>query len=201
MNRKDSLAILGLLCSSFGGMTFYKGNDKHGSVETLYERMEFTDEILEYLRSLKLSYAFVRDIITDDYGSVFYHAEWGYNSDQLPNNYDKSKLCTSEHDGQIWFDDNGRLGVWCEVDGFVAWLDEYEKVWIVDTREEVEKRRRESEERVKKFFTPLIKKAFEKFYSEDNPLTSSVKFTTGHNTVKIAKIKTNGLSDYKRGDK
>lgn len=130
MNKKDSLAILGwLFVGPFS--VYYEGIDKHDTVETLQERAEFADAILEYLQSLKLPYTFVRDILSGEYDSVFYHVELGANSEPLPINYNKEELYTSEHDGQIWFDDNGRLGVWCEVDGFVAWLDEYQKFGLL----------------------------------------------------------------------
>lgn len=189
MKRKDSLAILGLL---FSGPfeVYYAGNDPHNMVEHLYERLEYVHNILDYLQSLKLPYTFVRDILTDDYGSKFYHIQLGKNSIPLPSNYKKESLYDSEHDGQIWFDDNGRLGVWCEVDGFVAWLDEYKTVWVVDSREEVKKQKAEFKKFMKKSaanFRKCFVKAI-KTLSENPP-----NFPDDQKTVEIAKLEIPGI--------
>lgn len=112
----------------------------------------FVNKIINYLKSLSLDYEFVKDILTNDYGSSFYHLEFGENSIPLPKKYNKNDLVQSEHDDQIWIDKNGRVGVWCEVDGFVAWLDEYKTVWIVDSREEVERDREKSKKLIDEMF-------------------------------------------------
>ena len=89
MNRKDCLAILGMLYSDFGSEVYYEGRNKKSSLETLFDRPEFNNEILCYLRGLKLPYVFVRDILSGEYGSVFYHKIWGKNSKLLPKKYKK----------------------------------------------------------------------------------------------------------------
>ena len=170
MNRKDSLAILGELLLK---------KDVYPSItkETAYLAFD-------YLLSLKLPYTFVRDILNDNYGSSFYHMETYFNEKE------PFKVC-SDYD-YIEFDpETGRLGIWCEVDGFIAWLDEYETVWTVDTREEVAERKRKLDEWFEKNWKPAIEKEFEKIYTE--PLkTDSVTFTDG-GIIKIA-----GLADYRK---
>lgn len=202
MNRKDSLAILGLLLADCNSMVFYEGQQikTKSSVPFLIEAIQIEPNliyaILEYISNLKLSYNFIKDILNDDYGSVFYHFEWGCNSEPLPEKYNKKDLCSSEHDGQIGVTDEGRVGVWCEVDGFIAWLDEYKTVWTVDTREEVAERERKNNEWFDKVWKPKIQKAFDKAYTE--PLkTSSITLTDG-GTIKVAKIKLDGLADYQK---
>lgn len=144
MNKKDSLAILGLL---FTGpfYTFYGLQD----ISELDK--DILEEILAYIESLDLDYDFVKDILTDDYDSDFYHVDMGCRYRPLPENYDKNQLYRSEHDGQIWLNDGDkvRIGVWCEVDGFIAWLDEYQKTWIVDSREEVAARKEKQADVIK----------------------------------------------------
>ena len=201
MNRKDCLAILGMLYSDFGSEVYYEGRNKKSSLETLFDRPEFNNEILCYLRGLKLPYVFVRDILSGEYGSVFYHKIWGKNSKLLPKKYKKEDLYTSEHDGQIWFDHNGRLGVWCEVDGFVAWLDEYEKVWVVDSREEVKQKMIEMEKKFHKFLSPYINEIVDKVYSQEPKYTcedKQIHWNENSGKIKIATIKIEGLGDYKK---
>lgn len=185
MTEKNSLAILGLLHSNFGCGIYYVGehHKTKNSIEELSDHPELDEIILDYLKSLKMSYSFAKDIITDDYGSCFYHKELGFNSQLLPKKYNKKDLCTSDHDAQIWITDEGRIGIWCEVDGFVAWLDEYKKVWIVDSREEIKKRREKYHKWFEEHITPLIKQAVEKTFSEEN-------------NHKINKIEMTGLADY-----
>lgn len=195
MNKKDSLAILGILFH-IGNSVYYEGKFKHDSIETLLEHPECAYDIINYLSKLKLSYNFVKDILTDEYGSAFYHKEMGCNSKRLPKKYNKEELYTSEHDGQIWFDDKGRLGVWCEVDGFVSWLDEYKKVWVVDSRKEVKERRRKLQEEFDKRFKPLIEKSVEKCFSE--PLKRGSVILLDGGEIKIAKMKVDGLVEYKK---
>lgn len=130
MKQDDVYAVIGLL---------YGWLDCYPKLQEL-EKDNFY-KVVEYLEQLDLDYEFVRDILTDEYGSEFYHKEQGENSQPLPTNYNKNDLYYSEHDGQIWIDKNGRIGVWCEVDGFVAWLDEYKTVWIVDSQEKVKQQK------------------------------------------------------------
>lgn len=214
MNRKDSLAILGMLLADCNSMVFYEGQQikTESSVPSLIEAIQVEPNliyaILEYINNLKLSYKFIKDILNDNYGSVFYHFEWGYNSEPLPKKYNKKDLCSSDHDRQIWVTDEGRIGVWCEVDGFVAWLDEYETVWIVDTREEVAEQERKHKEWFDKVVKPVINNAFEKYFNdevkkwyESDPNELINFYTTDGGKVKIAKIETEGLSQYGRGNK
>ena len=72
MTKKDSLAILGLLYTiKYNVYTLDDDNDCL---------------VLDYLRRLNLSYAFVRDILTGDYGSNFYH---DFYDKPLPKKYKK----------------------------------------------------------------------------------------------------------------
>lgn len=213
MNEKDSLAILGVLLSG-SSMVFYEGTEIKVSsasffTEVLPSNPWLVGNVLDYLKTIKLSYSFVRDILNDEYGSVFYHIEWGYNSDPLPKEYNKKDLITSEHDGQIWITDEGRIGVWCEVDGFVAWLDEYQKVWIVDSREEVREKRIRFEKEFEEQFGKYIKKTIEKIivkpskkekkvWQEGNPDELLNYYTRNE---KLYKIKLDGLADYQKENK
>ena len=202
MNNKDSYALLGFLLTDCKSMTFYEGNQikTKSSVPFLSEAIQVEPyliyAIIEYIRKLKISYAFAKDILNDDYRSVFYHKEWGKNSEPLPKKYDKKQLCTSEHDGQIWIIDEGRIGVWCEVDGFVAWLDEYKKVWIVDSPEEIKERIRKEQEWWNKNIKPTLEKIAGKIFSDlpDSNINDNIR------TVKIAKFDCPTLPEYSRND-
>ena len=185
MNKKDSLAILGVLLTGSSD-TYCASNDDKSLNETA--NRELLDNILNYLRKVKLPFEVVRDLLNNDYGSVFYHYKIGCNSYRLPKKYNKEELYTSEHDNQIWVTEQGKVGIWCEVDGFVAWLDEYKKVWIIDSREEVEKNAKKSRERFQgiiKEYSKAFAKALEKNKNEHD--------------VKVIPLTTVGLADYKKG--
>jgi len=127
MTNKEALAILGTLITQ--GNSYTKTDSLTAS---LANDGSLSLRIVEYLTNLKLSYKFVNDIITDKYGSVFYHN----NSNPLPKKYNKEELHTSEYDFVEIDEETGRIGIWCEVDGFVSYLDEYKKVWTIDATEE-----------------------------------------------------------------
>lgn len=172
MNKKDSLAILGELLLA-------------GDVCPERASLAF-----DYLLSLKLPYTFVRDILNGDYGSSFYHMETYLNA--------KEPFEVSSDYDYVEFDpETGRLGVWCEVDGFIAWLDEYKTIWTVDTREEIAERERKNKEWFDKVWKPKIQKAFaETSYTE--PLERDSTTLTDGGTIKVAKIKLDGLADYQK---
>lgn len=214
MNKKDSLAILALLITG-SSQSFYEGTEIHTkeSVPTFIDALKvncyLADKVLCFLSKLKLKYEFVKDILNDDYGSDFYHQEWGYNSVLLPKHYKKEELVSSEHDSQIWITDEGRIGVWCEIDGFVAWLDEYETVWTVDTREEVAERERKHKEWFDKVWKPKIQKAFDKAF-ENIPEEAKLWYKgtsdelidfylENNDKVAIKKFEVDGLGFYEVG--
>lgn len=197
MNEKDSLAILGILLSG-SSMVFYEGTKIKVSsasffTEVLSSNPWLAGNVFDYLKTIKLSYSFVRDILNDEYGSVFYHIEWGYNSVPLPKEYNKKDLITSEHDGQIWITDEGRIGVWCEVDGFVAWLDEYQKVWIVDSPEEVEEQQRKIHEDFKKWWEKNKKQYYK---AVDKAFQDVEQYDRNEKTFKWKSFEVEGLADY-----
>lgn len=185
MNKKDSLAILGVLLIGSSDTFCISNNNK--SLNKTANRV-LLDNILNYLRKVKLPFETVRDLLNNDYGSVFYHYKIGRNSYRLPKKYDKEKLYTSEHDNQIWITKKGKVGIWCEVDGFVAWLDEYKKVWIIDSREEVERRRKEFDARMQKYFGE-----FSKIFDKE------MKTPENEHDVKVVPLTIVGLADYKKG--
>lgn len=185
MNKKDSLAILGVLLTG-SSYTFCASNNDKSLNETANH--ELLDNILNYLRKVKLPFETVRDLLNNDYCSVFYHYKPGYNSYRLPKKYNKEELYTSEHDNQIWITEKGKVGIWCEVDGFVAWLDEYKKVWIIDSREEIEIKRKEIEAEMQSYF-----REFSKAFDEALEKTENV------HDVKLVPLSTIGLADYKKG--
>ena len=187
LNEDQIYAVLGFL---FTDTETYYDNTLDSFSEAVTNDKEILYLVEDYLRSLKLDYKFVIDILSDEYDSYFYHAEMGRNSAPLPKKYKKRDLYTSEHDGQIWIDKNGRLGVWCEVDGFVAWLDEYESVWIVDSRRAVRRRKRKSKRAHKKWWKKIrktIKFNFEHVNFDKN---------TSEKSVEIKPFEMEGLFDY-----
>lgn len=116
MTEKDSLAILGLLMT----LDIYPSESMR----------VISSDIVDYLKELDLSYEFVYKILSNEFNGYFFHINMGQNSDLLPEKYEIRDLVASEHDNQIWITENGQIGVWCEIDGFIAWLDEYKKVWV-----------------------------------------------------------------------
>lgn len=127
-------------------------------------------KIEKYLSKLELSYDFIMRVLDDEvYG--FYH-------DGIRDDYDF-----------IYIDaETGRIGIWCEVDGFIAWLDEYNKKWRLENKEEKAERLKRKAE-----FEKHLKKSMKKF-CVDIKKKKSVKF----GKVKVKSIKTNGLGSYER---
>ena len=127
-------------------------------------------KIEKYLGKLELSYDFIMSVLDNEvYG--FYH-------DDIKSDYDFIHID----------DETGRIGIWCEIDGFIAWLDEYNKKWRLENEEEKAERLKEQAE-IEKY----LKKCMEKF-SWDTGKKNSVKFEK----VKVKGIETNGLGTYKR---
>ena len=193
MKIKDCYAILGILMTECGYVFI---EDERPAPITLHDKMSEEDRywflinIIDYLRGIKMSYTFVRDILTDRYGSPFYHNGYGHN--KLPKQYMKNKktLYTSDYD-YVQIDETGRIGIWCEVDGFVAWLDEYRKYWIVDTRKEVKERLEQFNETISKIYSESIEKVLK-----------NVKIEMPEcKTIKVHRIVSSGLEDYKREEK
>lgn len=184
MKEKDVFAVMGLL---MGGVECYSYDD----ADSIY--FDFSKHywlVASYLKKLKRSFGFIKHLLMDNYyGERFYHMEIGENSIHIPAKllHDKEKLFCSNFDFVIIDSKTGRIGVWCEIDGFIAWLDEYKKVWVLDSREKVLERERKAQEAMKEFLEPIFKKAFENFEKE-----------TGLKTVKVKRIYTKGIESYKK---
>jgi len=128
-------------------------------------------KIEKYLRKLELSYNLVMDILDNEvYG--FYH-------DNIKSDYFFR-----------YIDNTGRIGILCD-DEFVAWLDEYNKIWRLENEEEKAERLKEEEESRKKL-EKMLGKYFDKALKKAK--TKKIKIKKGK--VKIAKIELEGLGDY-----
>lgn len=175
MTGKDALAILGYLCRS-------------RNIEG--KELELLGFIEYYLEKLDLPYEEVMDILQDKKYGPIYHLEFGRDSTPLPENYDLEELHTSDWDG-IEYDENGRVGIYCETDGFIAWLDEYKKVWIYDERPETLERIKKNQKSIENHIRTAIKKWYNKPKTEN-------KETVEINGIKMQKLELDGLNDYKK---
>ena len=187
MKSKDALAILGKLtvidpyCQNVVGKEVVRFNDLES-----YEKELF----LEYLENLNLPYQFVYDVIDYFYG-IFYHQEFGGYDTPLKG---RSKKCYSEFDYVCVDSEKIRIGVWCEVDGFIAWLDQYKTHWFVDSKKYLIKKQEEYQKWFDEHFGRRLKEIFEKAYNGSEVSRDS-------KTVKITKLDCTGLVDYKRAKK
>ena len=144
MKKKEALILLGLL--------IYKSRNVFThDIQTLDEAgADVIESIYDYLESLDIPFNVAYDVLDEVYFR-FYHNKWFSKSNELESNKLKD-LMYSEFD-YIEIDENGRVGIWCEVDGFIAWLDEYKKTWLLENKRKMlrdEKRsQREFQKRVK----------------------------------------------------
>ena len=180
MNTRETQTILGSLIQ----INPYCTTQYHDFRVAIAEDPAVLYRVEDYIRKLDLDFDFVIDIIEDEYGSSFFH---NWKGTELKN---LDSLCSSDYDYVQIEPETGRVGIWCEVDGFVAWLDEYKKVWIVSTREEIDQHRKEMEEWFKKKMEPLIQKMVE------NMEKDLAKPHKKNGKVKIKKIKCKGFADY-----
>ena len=187
MNEKDALAILGKLA-------LINPYCQNTTPIECFNDLEDQNLFLTYLESLDLPYQFVLDVLDGFYG-IFYHQEFGGYDTPLTS---RSKKVYSEFDYVCVDSEAIRIGVWCEVDGFIAWLDEYKTHWFVDSKKQIIKEREKRHKWFEEHFSPIIKKVVEEVYSGSLKEESLTDFNLGSKTVKIQKIKFSGLSDYKR---
>ena len=110
MTSNEVLAIIGLLFTK--SYNTYRSREELDFVQFNEQDAWEVDDVIDYLKKLKMPYRLVYDILDEKY-NTFIHGK---------------NLTESEFD-YIEIDKNGRIGVWCEVDGFIAWLDEYNKKW------------------------------------------------------------------------
>lgn len=141
MKKQEALTLLGLLFNkSYQVFTrdvkYFHEADK-----------ELVDKVYNYLESLDISFNIAYDVLDEVYFR-FYHNKWFSKSDELESKNTKD-LMYSEFD-YIEIDENGRVGIWCEVDGFIAWLDEYNISWIVKSKRKVLKEEKNSHKKFKK---------------------------------------------------
>lgn len=148
MTEREALTLVGLLANNSGNVFTL--------VLTDFNQEGNVDLIIDYFKSLELDFEYVFDILSGFY-YYFYHSGIIKRGEPLPEKYEKKDLFASEFD-YIEIDHAGRVGIWCEVDGFIAWLDEHGKNWITDTKEEVIQSNKEAKEWFEKEIRPLVLK-------------------------------------------
>lgn len=143
MTKKEARSLFKSIISDRMNMYCYVGDlasyedDLLQSVLKDDRRLHLKRKMIAYLESLDMGYELAKETIEDTHGYVcVYHVGFGNTGKPLPKNPQRKKLTESQHDGQLWITDEGRIGVWCEVDGFVAWLDEHKTMWISNLDED-----------------------------------------------------------------
>lgn len=144
MTKKEARSLFKSIISDRMNMYFYVGDlasyedDLLPSVLKNDRKLHLKRKMIAYLESLDMGYELAKETIEANHTYVnFYHVGFGNkHKETIPENPKRSKLTESQHDGQAWITDEGRIGIWCEVDGFVAWLDEYKTMWISNLDED-----------------------------------------------------------------
>lgn len=142
MTKKEARSLFKSIISDRMNMYFYVGDlasyedDLLQSVLKNDRRLHLKRKMIAYLESLDMGYELAKETIEANHYVHFYHVGFGNTGEPLPENPQRGKLTESDHDAQLWVTDDGRIGVWCEVDGFVAWLDEHNTMWISNLDED-----------------------------------------------------------------
>lgn len=145
MKDKDAYAVMGFLLTD--SLAFYTENifdeklQKNNIVKCLssdythYLRgvfasydpvpLKLRENMLNYLRNLDMPYSLVMRVLKNEVGS-FYHI-----ANELAG---EKEIFISEYRSIEVDAETGRIGIYCDMDGFVAWLDEYNQEWANDNQ-------------------------------------------------------------------
>lgn len=182
MTQKQAYTLFGLLMSKPGMVL----GDFEGETKSLDEIPPISWwRFIHYFRGLKIPFQIAYDVL-DEFYNVFYHDD------------DPSPWNESEFD-YIEFTDEGRIGIWCEVDGFIAWLDEYGKKWRVDDKKELIEKRKNWEKEWNEKYGKKLQEAFEVAWAkvEKENEIGAIEVATGEpKMVKIQPFEMRGISMY-----
>lgn len=120
MTKQSALRVMGYL---FRDGNYYLKNEETGYIYDNSEGcpVEVINKMYHYLQTVRLSLKFVKQLITGEIRD-YYH---NINDAEYLSEYDYIEIDYT----------TGRIGIWCEPDGFIAWLDEYNKKWWLKERD------------------------------------------------------------------